>query len=92
MRSVLRTLVALSENGVVTFDDLPGELREAGPTASADACADRPTEAPLEAAERQALRATLDACQGQVSAAARRLGVSRNTLYRKLKRFGLLRG
>ncbi|VVE40767.1 sigma-54-dependent Fis family transcriptional regulator [Pandoraea fibrosis] len=88
MRSVIRTLVALSESGVITLDDLPDELREAAPVLSVAA----PTEAPLEAAERQALRATLDACQGQVSAAARKLGVSRNTLYRKLKRFGLLRG
>jgi transcriptional regulator of acetoin/glycerol metabolism len=86
MRSVIRTLVALSEDGVITPDDLPDEVREA----KAIAC-DVPTEAPLEAAERQALRETLDACQGQVSAAARKLGVSRNTLYRKLKRFGLLR-
>lgn len=87
MRSVIRTLVALSEDGVITLDDLPVEVREA----KAIEC-DVPPEAPLEAAERQALRETLDACQGQVSAAARKLGVSRNTLYRKLKRFGLLRG
>ncbi|ODP31375.1 sigma-54-dependent Fis family transcriptional regulator [Pandoraea sp. ISTKB] len=96
MRSVIRTLVALSENGIVTLDDLPDELREAQALIdvrmSVDASSDEPLEAPLEAAERQALRAALDACQGQVSAAARRLGVSRNTLYRKLRRFGLLRG
>lgn len=96
LRSVIRTLVALSENGVVTVDDLPDELREAdiamADVSPSDSPADGLTEAPLEAAERQALRAALDACQGQVSAAARRLGVSRNTLYRKLRRFGLLRG
>ena len=92
MRSVIRTLVALSEHGVITLDDLPDELRDAQGEASADPSTDAPFEAPLEAAERQALRATLDACQGQVSAAARKLGVSRNTLYRKLRRFGLLRG
>ncbi|VVE58606.1 sigma-54-dependent Fis family transcriptional regulator [Pandoraea iniqua] len=86
MRSVIRTLVALSDDGVITPADLPDEVRQAQAVAS-----DAPREAPLEAAERQALRETLDACQGQVSAAARKLGVSRNTLYRKLKRFGLLR-
>ena len=88
MRSVIRTLVALSERGVITLDDLPDALRDASGLPPVDP----PAEAPLEAAERQALRTTLDACQGQVSAAARKLGVSRNTLYRKLKRFGLLRG
>ncbi|AJP58928.1 sigma-54-dependent Fis family transcriptional regulator [Pandoraea vervacti] len=99
MRSVIRTLVALSENGIVTVDELPDALRDAptvmetGELARVGATneADAPPEAPLEAAERQALRAALDACHGQVSAAARRLGVSRNTLYRKLRRFGLQR-
>ncbi|AHB04148.1 Fis family transcriptional regulator [Pandoraea pnomenusa 3kgm] len=92
MRSVIRTLVALSEQDVITVDDLPQALREARGSMPTGAGPEVPTEAPLEAAERQALRATLDACQGQVSAAARKLGVSRNTLYRKLRRFGLLRG
>ncbi|AKM30228.1 sigma-54-dependent Fis family transcriptional regulator [Pandoraea faecigallinarum] len=116
LRSVIRTLVALSENGVITLDDLPAELREAAMmppvggaadaaggayvgeatgamgTTAATKVMEAAVEAPLEAAERQALRAALDACHGQVSATARRLGVSRNTLYRKLRRFGLLRG
>ncbi|WP_287497484.1 sigma-54-dependent Fis family transcriptional regulator [Pandoraea sp. CB10b_02] len=91
MRSVIRTLVALCENGVIALGDLPDELRETDTSRLGRDEAARELEAPLEAAERQALRAALDACQGQVSAAARRLGVSRNTLYRKLKRFGLPR-
>ncbi|WP_353192610.1 sigma-54-dependent Fis family transcriptional regulator [Pandoraea pnomenusa] len=92
LRSVIRTLVALADQGVITPDDLPAELRDTQCAMSTASPHDRPMEAPLEAAERQALRAALDACQGQVSAAARKLGVSRNTLYRKLRRFGLLRG
>lgn len=40
----------------------------------------------LEAIELRAIERVLAECQGNVSAAARRLGISRNTLYRKLGR------
>ena len=39
----------------------------------------------LESLERDALQRALDAAGGNISAAARRLGVSRNTVYRKLR-------
>jgi transcriptional regulator of acetoin/glycerol metabolism len=39
----------------------------------------------LEAATLQLIQRTLEQHYGNVSAAARQLGVSRNTLYRKLK-------
>lgn len=43
----------------------------------------------FEAAERRTLRLALAQSGGNVSAAATRLGVSRATLHRKLKRFDL---
>jgi DNA-binding NtrC family response regulator len=42
-------------------------------------------------AERRALQDALDACNGNLTAAARRLGIGRATLYRKLTRYGLSR-
>lgn len=56
------------------------------------ACADAvPTSAAafgrLEEIERDMIQRTLEAENGNISAAARRLGISRNTLYRKLGRF-----
>ena len=42
-------------------------------------------------AERRALRDALEACNGNLTAAARRLGIGRATLYRKLSRHGLTR-
>lgn len=42
-------------------------------------------------AERRALTEALDACGGNLTAAARRLGIGRATLYRKLTRHGLRR-
>lgn len=41
----------------------------------------------LEEIEREMIQRTLEAEKGNISAAARRLGISRNTLYRKLGRF-----
>ena len=43
-------------------------------------------EATLEATELELVRSTLEATQGNISEASKRLGVSRNTIYRKLRR------
>lgn len=40
----------------------------------------------LDAAERQHIQRTLDACEGNISEAARRLGLHRRTLQRKLEK------
>lgn len=43
-------------------------------------------EATLEETELELVRSTLAATQGNISEASKRLGVSRNTTYRKLRR------
>ncbi len=58
-------------------DDPPATTPPAGPT--------------MADAERHALQEALDACEGNLTAAARRLGIGRATLYRKLSRHGLSR-
>ncbi|MDD3354257.1 sigma-54-dependent Fis family transcriptional regulator [Zoogloea sp.] len=57
-------------------------MAAAGPAAAAMASMGR-----LEEIERDMIQRTLEAENGNISAAARRLGISRNTLYRKLGRF-----
>ncbi|MNV48810.1 DNA-binding transcriptional regulator DhaR [compost metagenome] len=47
--------------------------------------------APLEDAERQALLATLEAKHWHLTRVAEHLGISRNTLYRKLRKHGITR-
>ncbi|MGH1344960.1 MAG: sigma-54-dependent transcriptional regulator [Nannocystales bacterium] len=75
-----------------------GLRNAAGPAAVApsEPPAPAPPPAPVEGttmadAERRALVEALDACSGNLTAAARRLGIGRATLYRKLTRHGLTR-
>ncbi|GAB3378018.1 sigma-54-dependent Fis family transcriptional regulator [Azotobacter armeniacus] len=88
LRSVLRAQTALCEDGLIRLADLPAELRQP-PALSAPA----PVEAsgPLEQAEHDALLAALEAHHWHVSRTAAQLGISRNTLYRKLQRHGIRR-
>lgn len=84
MRNVLRTVVALSEGGRVAFADLPAYLREAS-------IAPLAPEPPLAEAERTALIGVLERQRWHMTHVAEELGVSRNTLYRKLRKHGISR-
>ncbi|TCO80974.1 transcriptional regulator of acetoin/glycerol metabolism [Plasticicumulans lactativorans] len=102
LRNVLRTAVALCEDGVVRAEDLPAELRR-GPAAAAvrpamvfepapEASPTPPHADPrrcLLDAEKSALLAELERHRWNMSNTARDLGVSRNTLYRKLHKHGI---
>ncbi|TFY93856.1 sigma-54-dependent Fis family transcriptional regulator [Pseudomonas nabeulensis] len=88
LRTVLRTLVALCDEGRVALEDLPALIRQVQPVAGGDA---KLAESPLEDAERLALLAVLEQQRWHMTHAADQLGVSRNTLYRKLRRHGIAR-
>ncbi|KRG63263.1 ATPase AAA [Stenotrophomonas humi] len=77
----LRTLVALTDaDAQIAVDMLPEYLRDA-PRLSPAPLGD----GNLQAQTLEAMRHALDACDGNVSQAAKRLGVNRSTLYRRLK-------
>ncbi|MFN3862508.1 MAG: sigma-54-dependent Fis family transcriptional regulator [Roseateles sp.] len=86
LANMLRTAVALLDDGacIVTLEQL-AEHPHAAP-GSAVAQADAPAD--LRQLAETRIRETLAAVDGNVSEAARRLGVSRNTLYRRLRRSG----
>jgi transcriptional regulator of acetoin/glycerol metabolism len=87
LRTVLRTLTALSEDGRIGLDDLPATIRNGSVAAPCAAATDRP----LEEAERSALLAILESQRWHMSHCAQQLGISRNTLYRKLRKHGIER-
>jgi len=86
LRTVLRTLVALCDGALISVDDLPPMIRPASLTTPA---ADVPPLSLLEDAERLALLKVLTQQRWHMTLVAERLGVSRNTLYRKLRKHGI---
>ena len=96
LRNVIRTALAICEGGVVTRMDLPREVRDADLPLSESPGQSRggvrarsPPLRPLQAAERTALLQAIEDCSGNMTRVAARLGMSRNTLYRRMKRAGI---
>jgi transcriptional regulator of acetoin/glycerol metabolism len=89
LRNVLRTAAALCQDGVIRRSNLPQELLDA---ASADAPPGAADEAaaccrtPLDSAEHAALLRELERHRWNITHTADSLGVSRNTLYRKIRK------
>lgn len=78
LHTTVRLLARRARGGTVGLDDLPDELRTA-----------RRTVGLMESAERDAVAEALRAAGGNRSRAAQALGIGRNTLYRKMREFGL---
>ncbi|MFG1332866.1 sigma-54-dependent Fis family transcriptional regulator [Xanthobacter autotrophicus] len=81
LRNVVDMLVAMGgtggeEGALIDIADLPQEIREETTETA------RATD--LKAVEEAAIRAAVDACGGNLSRAARRLGIARSTLYMRL--------
>lgn len=102
LRYVLRTLIALCDGSEITLRDIPAEMLDAPEVpapSSAAVCADEvPIVAaaaapsnlnPLQSAERDALLSELRRHRWNIAGLARELGVSRNTIYRKMKRLDI---
>jgi DNA-binding NtrC family response regulator len=86
LENVIESALALAPGPRLRVADLP--------RVASDAAAERGARDPglplsLEAYERSALERALVETQGDVSRAARRLGIGRSTLYRKLARYGI---
>jgi sigma-54 dependent transcriptional regulator, acetoin dehydrogenase operon transcriptional activator AcoR len=98
LRNVIRTALAICDGGVIRRIDLPREIREVDalqtvpPQAElrADIAGKGPGSAnPLQVAERAALLSVIEDCHGNMTRVAMQLGMSRNTLYRRIKRHGI---
>jgi two-component system response regulator HydG len=67
----------LASNGIITPEELPPRITGLAPAAG------------LEQHEREIIRRTLAQVQGNKKLAAERLGISRTTLYAKMKKYEL---
>ncbi|WP_339479268.1 sigma-54-dependent Fis family transcriptional regulator [Pseudomonas fluorescens] len=88
LRNVLRTLAALCDEGRIGLEDLPAMIRQVRPAVELEVMQ---SDHPLEDAERLALLNALEQTHWHMTQTALQLGVSRNTLYRKLRKHGIER-
>ena len=88
LRNVIRTALAICDGGVVRLRDLPSEVRDGNSAQKSEASAQVQPPQP-ERDERAELLRCLRECDGNMSLAAKKLGVSRNTLYRRCKRLDI---
>ncbi|MCB1789333.1 MAG: sigma-54-dependent Fis family transcriptional regulator [Gammaproteobacteria bacterium] len=87
LRNTLRTLIGLCDNGLIRRDDLPDEI-----LSGCNNAASRPTARPhnpLDIAERDTLLRELETAHWNVTRVASKLKLSRNTLYRKMRRLDI---
>ncbi|MCQ4258121.1 sigma-54-dependent Fis family transcriptional regulator [Stutzerimonas stutzeri] len=84
--NVLRCAVALADDGMIDLDCLPPEVMSVPNEQPSVA---QSLETTRDAAEAAVLQSALERHGGNVTSAARSLGINRATLYRKLHRYGL---
>ncbi|MFZ2445826.1 MAG: sigma-54 dependent transcriptional regulator [Syntrophobacteraceae bacterium] len=84
LRNVIERGIILSENGLITFRALPQNLCAGTSSPEGDE-----RFLPLSEMEKRHIRKIIRHVDGNRSQAADMLGISRKTLYRKLKEFGL---
>lgn len=86
MNAVERAVV-LSRSEVLSEQDFPALIKETS-ASERETAATPPTDLPLEEIEKATILKTLEATGGNKSEAARRLGITRKTLRKKLKKYG----
>jgi transcriptional regulator of acetoin/glycerol metabolism len=86
LRSAIEHAVIWSKDGRITLADLPPAIREAAKNPAVQLL---PTGYNLEQTEKAMMARALDGSAGNVSRAAAQLGISRRTLHRKIKKYGL---
>ena len=94
LRNAMESAVLLSAGGPLTLECLPPELlsgTDHTPQANPPAPESTATSCTMQQAEAQAIRAAIEATGGNLTQAARRLGIAKSTLYTKLHRHGLRR-
>ncbi len=82
LKNVIESIVVLAKDGRITISELPEEFRSRLQKLKSS---DKETVKPLKVLERQAISDALHLYGGNISKAARELGISRKTFYKRLK-------
>jgi transcriptional regulator of acetoin/glycerol metabolism len=94
LRNTIRTSLALCDDGIIRVRDLPNEIAHfatpvRGQPQATTGIVTSDEEVSLESAERDALLRVIEQHAWVMSRVAAHFGISRNTLYRKIKRHGI---
>lgn len=87
LENAIEHAFVVCSGSTIQVEDLPPHIR--GEAVGRITQRTQPDTPPLEAAEASAIRASLERNSGNRTHAAKDLGVSRNTLWRKMKRHGI---
>jgi transcriptional regulator with PAS, ATPase and Fis domain len=89
LKTALQYATALAEDGEIRVEHLPEDVMTEAVPRSANGHEAQEATPSRRLAEREALRMALDRARGNMSEAARQLGVARSTLYRMIVRHGV---
>jgi transcriptional regulator of acetoin/glycerol metabolism len=92
LRNVVENMVLLGSSDQLGRADVPIEVRQQADQAAAALTVEQPSPPPspnLKLSERAAIEAALTEARGNLTDAAKRLGIARSTLYRKLDEYGI---
>jgi PAS domain S-box-containing protein len=90
LENVIEYCFVLCRNGLIDVHHLPEDLQARRRAAAHESRPEGPS--PLERSEANAIRAALRRHDGRLVDVARELGVSRTTLWRKMRKYGLRAG
>jgi two-component system response regulator HydG len=90
LENVIERAVILSPGEFIVPESLPANLRESQPATSGDAVAHLTLGEAMDQAEKQVILQTLESFSWNRQRSARTLGISRTTLFNKMRRFQLV--
>lgn len=85
LKHILERALLLSQDNEISLEDLPEEVASASSSTQGELCFKKYR----DLIEREIIFRTLQECQGNKSETAKRLGISRKTLWKKLKEFSI---
>src|ERR1700740_1700321 len=92
LRNVVENMILLGNSNQLGVADVPIEIRQQADEAAASFSSEQqssPASPNLKLNERAAIEAALAQARGNLTDTAKRLGIARSTLYRKLDEYGI---